>query len=56
MFSLDWIFMKLANDQDRDTFLDVFEFEPDQPDFSLQSYLPLSAKSLYKTLSGTLSV
>ena len=46
MFSLDWIFMKLADIQDRNTVLNVFEFEPD-PTFSLQSYLPLSAKSLY---------
>ena len=38
--------MKLADDQDRDTVLDVFEIERDQ-NFSQQSYLPLSAKSLY---------
>ena len=30
MFCLDWIFMKLADNQDKDTVLDVFEFEPDK--------------------------
>ena len=30
MFSLVWIFMKLADNQNRDTVLNVFEFEPDQ--------------------------
>ena len=38
--------MKLADNQDRDTALNVFEFEPDQT-ISLQSYLSLSVKSLY---------